>query len=85
MMYANTGAPQMDVIIPMGISDVVKLRAKTSAAIMNIAPRRMLMGTSFQWLVPTSAREMWGIMSPTNPMMPQLETRTAISTEVMTM
>ena len=48
MMYANTGAPQIDVIIPMGISDVVKLRANTSASIMKIAPRRTLMGVSFQ-------------------------------------
>ena len=69
-------------MMPIGISDDDRLLAAMSATSMKIAPSRIDIGSSFQWLVPTSARAMWGMMSPTNPMIPQLLTMKAMMTDV---
>ena len=67
----------------MGTSDDEMERATTSAHIMNIAPNRTDTGNSFQWFVPTSARDMCGMMRPTKPMIPQLHTIMPMMTDVM--
>ena len=64
--------------MPMGISEPVSVRESKSIITINAAPREMLTGISFWLLLPVSILPIWGITSPTQPMVPLMHTAAAV-------
>ena len=59
----------------MGISSTLALRAKVSMITINIAPIKQLNGITLAVLLPAMILAICGIISPTQPMIPQMLTR----------
>ena len=82
-MYTKNGDPTIAVIIPIESSELgIIVLAITSAQIINIDPRSIDIGVSLLWSDPTSDLVICGMINPTNPMIPQTETKTPVSREV---
>lgn len=73
--YIKNGPPNNAVIIPTGISigEIIVL-AMVSAKIINIPPINPEEGNSILWSGPTIILTIWGIISPTNPIIPLMDT-----------
>ena len=68
----------MDVIIPTGISEVVRLLAAVSQITINAPPNTIDTGSSLRCLGPVSRRTTWGTTRPTKPMIPVTEITDAV-------
>lgn len=75
----KNGPPNSAVIIPTGISigEIIVL-AIVSANIINIAPSSADAGRRILWSGPINSLTIWGIIKPTNPMIPLTDTLTAV-------
>ena len=73
----KTGPPISAVRIPIGISWGRTALVIVSAKSKSIAPDNMDIGISFRLSGPVINRTMWGIKSPTNPIIPETETQIA--------
>ncbi|MNY40033.1 hypothetical protein D3C86_1747490 [compost metagenome] len=83
-MYMNIGAPIRAVMIPIGSSTFGTIvRAITSVQIRKMAPNRMDAGSSLRWSEPTRPLTKWGMIRPTNPIIPQLATMMPVISAVM--
>ena len=68
----------MDVMIPTGISVFVRLRARVSHITIYILPMMAAPGSMNRWSGPSSIRAAWGIMRPTQAMIPTMDTDRAV-------
>src|SRR5699024_7932000 len=67
----RTGAPTSAVMIPTSISaGRATTRPTTSETVTRTAPVSAENGSSQRWSTPTSSRQTWGTMSPTNAIGP---------------
>ena len=64
--------------IPTGISADVRFLAAVSTNIINMAPVRLETGRRYPWFTPDSFLQIWGITSPTHPIMPETVTHPAV-------
>ena len=67
-----------DVRMPIGISDVAMLRDAVSTAVRNAAPRSIEAGTAVLASVPAVILVIWGMTSPTQPIIPATATVNAV-------
>ena len=69
---------------PTGNSEApVATRATESQSMRNMAPTIADVGKRIRWSGPITSRVMWGIMRPTNPMIPLMETTAPVIKEPM--
>ena len=64
--------------IPMGTSVMSMVREMLSTSNRKAAPKHMVAGSKFLWSGPTSIRLMWGMTSPTHPIIPLMDTAAAV-------
>ena len=78
----KTGVPIKAVITPTGSSEApVTTRAKASQATRKMPPRIADVGINILWSGPISSLVMWGIIRPTNPITPLIETTAPVINE----
>ena len=78
-MNRKTGAPINEVIMPIGISWLVKiLRDSVSTNSINMLPLKSIIGKILLLEVLQAIRTAWGTMSPKKPIMPHCETITPV-------
>ncbi len=81
---ANKGAPMRAVMTPIGNSrGETIVRATTSANTKNVPPYKKESGNNFRWFAPQMRRVIWGITSPTNPIVPDTATAAPVSKEAL--
>ena len=81
----KNGAPSTEVIIPTGISvGAAMVLAAVSHSIRNVAPPKKEYGRRLLLLEPLKSLTEWGILSPTNPIIPLTETADATKNEDIT-
>ena len=69
--------------MPTGISTgEMRVRDTVSAAVRKEAPRRKEQGTIILLSTPNIILSMWGIIRPTNPIVPVSDTETAVISDV---
>ena len=78
----KTGAPRIEVIIPIGSSDGAMIkRARISDNRRIIAPKRVEIGMRCLCFGPIISRAKCGDIRPTKPIIPQKETTIAVKTD----
>ena len=78
--HIKNGPPRDAVITPTGISfGYIALLAKVSHIIKKIPPAINDIGNRRLWHAPKIRRKICGIISPTNPMIPESATADAVS------
>ena len=71
--------------MPTGISvGLIRVRAKVSVRTIKIPPDIAATGKSILWSGPTTKRTPWGIIKPTNPIVPLAATAVATVRELIT-
>ncbi len=81
----NIGAPIKEVTIPTGISDgEIIVLAIVSEISKNVPPNNMLPIIEYLWSEPNNNFDIFGTISPTNEIIPAIETADAASNEVRT-
>jgi len=79
----NIGAPITAVMTPMGISKGEKaVRLMVSHRTINVAAAKQEQGIRTLWFGPTINLIIWGMIKPTKPIIPEIETRLAVIKEV---
>ena len=80
IIHRKNGAPKNDVTIPTGSSlGAIITLENVSAKVKNVPPKKIETGIRVKCLELVNFLDIWGIISPINPMTPLTETNIPVS------